>query len=116
MQFKLLLAMTEDSRVEAVLQAAPDAGATGATVITGARGEGLTPKKTFLGLDLTGQRDVILLVVEAHLSRDILVAVARAGEFETQPGSGIAFQLAIEDAVGMGSQMRSLGSRDPDTR
>lgn len=111
MQFKLLLAMTEDSRVDAVLQAAREAGATGATVITSARGEGLTPRKTFLGLDLTGQRDVILLVVEEHLSHDILTAVARAGEFETRPGSGIAFQLAIEDAVGMGSQIGALSGR-----
>ena len=111
MQFKLVLAMTEDSRVDAVLQAARKAGATGATVITSARGEGLTAKKTFLGLDLTGQRDIILLVVEEHLSRDILAAVARAGEFETRPGSGIAFQIAIEDAVGMGSQIRALSRR-----
>lgn len=113
MQFKLLLAMTDDSRVDAILEAAREAGATGATVITSARGEGLTPKTTFLGLDLTGQRDVILLVVEAHLSRDILTAVARAGEFETRPGSGIAFQLAIEEAVGMGSQIRALSGRYP---
>jgi hypothetical protein len=111
MQFKLVLAMTEDSRVDAVLQAAREAGATGATVITSARGEGLTAKKTFLGLDLTGQRDIILLVVEEHLSRDIFAAVARAGEFETRPGSGIALQIAIEDAVGMGSQIRALSSR-----
>lgn len=111
MQFKLVLAMTEDSRVDAVLQAAREAGATGATVITSARGEGVTVKKTFLGLDLTGQRDIILLVVEEHLSRDILAAVARAGEFETRPGSGIAFQIAIEDAVGMGSQIRALSRR-----
>ncbi|MDO8875950.1 MAG: P-II family nitrogen regulator [Pseudolabrys sp.] len=112
MQFKLLLAMTEDSRVDAVLQAAREAGATGATVITSARGEGLVPQKTFLGLDLTGQCDVILLVVEDHLSRGILTAVARAGEFETRPGSGIAFQLAIEDAAGMGSQIRALSGRE----
>jgi hypothetical protein len=32
-----------------------------------------------------GQRDIILLVVEEHLSRDILAAVAGAGEFETRP-------------------------------
>lgn len=108
MQFKLILAMTEDSRVDAVLQASREAGATGATVITSARGEGLAVKKTFLGLDLTGQRDIILLVVEEHRSSDILAAVARAGEFETRPGSGIAFQIAIEDAVGMGSQIRAL--------
>ena len=112
MLFKLLLVMTEDSRVDAVLKAARKAGATGSTVITSARGEGLLPPKTFLGLDLSAQRDVILLVVEEHLCRDILTAVALAGEFETRPGSGIAFQIGIEDAVGMGSQIRALSNRE----
>lgn len=114
MQFKLLLVMTEEGRVDAVLDAARKAGATGCTVITGARGEGLKPHKTFLGLDLVGPRDVVLMVVEEHRSHAILAAVAQAGEFETRPGSGIAFQLAIESAVGMGSQARALADRPPD--
>jgi hypothetical protein len=37
--------------------------------------------------------------------------MARAGEFETRPGSGIAFQIAIEDQVGMGSKIRALSRR-----
>jgi hypothetical protein len=56
MQFKLIIALVADDRVEAVLRAARDAGATGSTVITSARGEGLKPVKTFLGLDLADHR------------------------------------------------------------
>jgi hypothetical protein len=111
MQFKLLLALVDDPKVEAVLKAAREAGATGATVITSARGEGLVPQKTFLGLDLAGQRDIVLLVVEEHLSRRILEAVAQAGRFDSEPGSGIALQLAVEDAVGLGSQIRALSKK-----
>ena len=111
MQFKLLLALVEDSRVEAILKAAREGGATGATVITSARGEGLVKAKTFLGLDVAASRDVVLFVVEEHLSRRTLEAVAKAGCFEEQPGSGIAFQLTIEDAIGLGSQMRALSKK-----
>jgi nitrogen regulatory protein PII len=111
MQFKLLLALVDDRKVNKVLKAAREAGATGATVITSARGEGLTPQKTFLGLDLAGQRDMVLLVVEEHLSRRILEKIADAGQFETEPGSGIAFQLAIEDAVGLSSQIKELSKK-----
>jgi PII-like signaling protein len=108
MQFKLILVFVEDDRVNAVLKAARSAGATGATVVTGARGEGLTPEKTFFGLDLSRQRDVVLLVVEEHLSRSILEAIEKEARFDDDPGTGIALQVAIEDAVGLASQIRAL--------
>ncbi len=66
MHFKLILAMVEDSKTNAVMDAARRAGATGATVINNARGEGLALKKTFLGLSLETQRDVVLFLVEEH--------------------------------------------------
>lgn len=48
MRFKLILAFVEDSKTSAVLDAAREAGATGATVINNARGQGLKEKRTFL--------------------------------------------------------------------
>ncbi len=114
MRFKLLLALVDDDRRDAVLKAAREAGATGATTITSARGEGLNPKKTFFGLDLESQRDIVLLVVEEHLARGILEAMAEAGKFDAEPGSGIAFQIAIEDAVGLASQIKALAKRVED--
>jgi hypothetical protein len=108
MKFKLLLALTDDAKVDAVLKASRGAGATGATVITGARGEGLKPEKTFLGLDLSRHRNIVLLIVEEHLSRSILEGITEAAGFDAEPGSGIAVQIAIEDAVGLSSQIREL--------
>lgn len=114
MQFKLILALVEEDKVEPIVAAARAAGATGATVITSARGEGLAPRKSFLGLDLSAQRDVVLMVVEEHLSMHILETVAAVGEFETRPGTGIAIQLAIEDAVGLGGQIKALSKKVED--
>lgn len=111
MRFKLILVFTKDDRVDAVLRAAREAGATGATVISSARGEGLKPEKTFFGLDLTRQRDVVLLVVEEHLCRSILEAIEKAARLDAEPGSGIALQIAIEDAVGLTSQIRALSKK-----
>ena len=108
MKFKLIVVLVEDAKTDIVTDTARDAGATGATVITSARGEGLNPKKTFFGLDLAGQRDVILLLVEQHMSRQILETVAAAGRFEEEPGTGIAFQIDIEDAIGLSSQIATL--------
>ena len=108
MHFKLLIALVEDDKSDAILDAARRAGATGATVINQARGEGLNRPKTFFGLSLETQRDVLLFLVEEHLSRRILEEIAEVGDFDTEPGTGIAFQIDVEDAVGVGQQIREL--------
>ncbi|MDO6639803.1 MULTISPECIES: P-II family nitrogen regulator [unclassified Shewanella] len=108
MRFKLIVAFVDDISTEAVLDAAREAGATGATVINHARGEGLTKKKTFMGLGLDVQRDVILWLVEEHMSRHILETICEVGGFNTHPGQGIAIQIDVEDAVGVAHQVAKL--------
>ncbi|KPK39981.1 MAG: transcriptional regulator [Gammaproteobacteria bacterium SG8_47] len=108
MHFKLLIALIEDDKTNAVMDAARECGATGATVINHARGEGLERSKTFFGLTLETQRDMLLFLVEEHLSRKILETIANAGEFDSRPGSGIAFQIDVEDAVGIAHQVERL--------
>ena len=108
MHFKLIISFVEDSKTDLVMNAAREAGATGATVINNARGEGLAKKKTFFGLSLETQRDVVLFLVEEHLSRHILEKIAEVGEFEERPGTGIAIQIDVEDAVGVMHQIERL--------
>ena len=108
MRFKMIVVLIEDSATEKVMAAARDAGATGATVINHARGEGIETATTFLGLTLDSQRDVILLLVEEHLSRGVLERIQEVGEFDSTPGTGIAFQIDVEDAVGVRHQIRKL--------
>jgi nitrogen regulatory protein PII len=108
MQLKLIVALVNDQHTNVVIDAARDGGATGATVITGVRGEGLKPEKTFLGLDLTAKRDIILFLVASSRARSILETIALAGKFDQQHGTGIAFQLDIEDAVGLKTQLPTI--------
>jgi nitrogen regulatory protein PII len=108
MHFKLIIALTEDSITDKVVEAAKQKGATGSTVISSARGEGMEVTKTFLGLNLETQRDVILLLVEEHMARDILESMEATGEFEANPGSGIAFSIDVDDAVGVSHQVSQL--------
>lgn len=108
MRFKLILVFADDAKTDAIMDTAREAGATGATVISHARGEGLMKKKTFFGLSLETQRDVLLFLVEEHLSRHILERIADVGEFDTSPGTGIAIQLDVEDAVGIAHQAQEL--------
>ncbi|HAD09192.1 MAG TPA: transcriptional regulator [Porticoccaceae bacterium] len=108
MHFKLLMVFVEDDKTDAVMDAARAAGATGATVINNARGEGLNKSKTFFGLSLETQRDVLLFLVEEHLSRHILEEISRVGEFDDKPGTGIAIQLDVEDALGVAHQVEKI--------
>jgi len=108
MHFKLIIAFVSNDKTDTILEAARDNGATGSTVISQARGEGLEHTKTFFGLNVEAHRDVLLLLVEQHLSRKILETVAESGEFESNSKEGIAFQIDVEDAVGVMHQIEAL--------
>ena len=108
MHFKLIIIVVEDERTQDILEAARAAGTTGCTVLNQARGEGVYPTRTFLGLSIDSQVDVILVLVEEHMSREIMEKVAIAGEFDETPGTGIAFLLDVEDAIGVRHQIEVL--------
>ena len=113
---KLIVVIVDVDKTEELIETARKAGATGATIIHEARGEGLKATKTFLGLDFTSVRDVLLFVAAEACAQEIMNAIQKAGGFDENPGSGIAFQLAIEDAVGLRSQMpHILESMETDT-
>ena len=103
MKFKLILSTVKTDITDHIVDTAKKAGATGATIIP-ARGTGIHEAKTFFGLSLEAQTDIILLLVEEHLVPKILDAVKKAGEFH-KPGTGIAFVIPIEQVVGLESQM-----------
>jgi nitrogen regulatory protein PII len=115
MNLKMIMAFVADEKTDIVIDAARDAGATGATVITSVRGEGLVPEKTFLGLDLSAQRNVLLFLVAAPRAREILETISKAGRFDEEPGTGIAIQIEIEDAVGLKTQEEALISEIEET-
>lgn len=108
MHFKLIIAFVEDDKTDLVLDTARKSGAKGATVINHARGEGMKQSKTFFGLTLDTPRDVLLFLVEEHLSRHILEKIAKAGEFDSKAGTGIAFKIDVEDAIGVMHQVEQL--------
>lgn len=108
MHFKLIIVFVEDDKTKAVMEAAREAGATGATVIHQARGEGLETQSSFFGLQLEALRDVILFVVEEHRCRRILETVGRVGQFDEKSGTGMALQLDVEDAVGVKHQIKEI--------
>lgn len=106
MRFKLILSSVKPDITDHIVDVAKDAGATGATIIP-ARGTGAHEAKTFFGLTLEAQTDIIMLLVEEHLVTKIMNTIKEAGEFH-KPGTGIAFVLPVEHVVGLESQMEKF--------
>jgi hypothetical protein len=53
----------------------------------------------------------VMFLVEEHLSRLILETISEVGKFDVKKGSGIAFQLDVEDAVGFSHQIKLLAPK-----
>ena len=99
---KCIVAMVKPDLTDKVVDAAKAAGATGATIIDAA-GTGAREAKTFFGLSLDVRTEVVLLLVKEDTVTPVLDAIYHAGRFH-EPGTGIAFVLAVEAAIGFESQ------------
>lgn len=106
MRFKLILSSVKTDLTDQIVDKAKEAGATGATIIPG-RGTGVREAKTFFGLSLEAQSDIIMFLVEEHLTVKMLDVIKQAGEFH-KPGTGIAFALPVDHVVGLESQMEQF--------
>jgi len=106
MQFKVILASVKSDITDKVVDAAKATGATGATIIH-ARGTGIREAKTFFGLSLEAQTDIIMFLLEERLVRQVLETIGNVGEFD-KPGTGIAFVLPVDQVIGLESQIEKF--------
>jgi nitrogen regulatory protein PII len=103
MGFKCIVAMVKPDLTDKVVESAKGVGATGATIID-ASGTGAREAKTFFGLSLDIRTEVVLFLVTDDRVEPVLTAIREAGRFH-EPGTGIAFVLSVESAIGFESQM-----------
>jgi nitrogen regulatory protein PII len=103
MPYKSIVAMIKPTLTDVVVNSAKQAGATGATIIP-ASGTGAREAKTFFGLTLDIRTDVVIFLVDNEMVEPVLSAIKEAGRF-SEPGTGIAFVLAVEQTAGFESQL-----------
>lgn len=108
MEFKLIMVFVDDLKVEQVLDAGRAAGATGATVIPNARGQGLMRKMTFFGFEYMAARTIILFVVESRRAEAVLSAVTEAGELDESAETGLAIELDLSRVTGLSQHVEAL--------
>lgn len=102
MPHKCIIAMVKPNLTDQVVNSAKKAGATGATIIP-ASGTGAGEAKTFFGLSLDIRTELVLFLVHESIVDTILTAIKEAGRF-SDPGTGIAMVLPVEQIAGMESQ------------
>ncbi|MBF0447555.1 MAG: P-II family nitrogen regulator [Magnetococcales bacterium] len=104
MAFKLVVVTTRTDLTDSIIDAAKKAGTTGATIIP-ARGTGIHEAKTFFGLSLEIQRDVILFIISENLLDTLMDTINETGRFY-EPGTGIVFAMDLEKIIGLESQIK----------
>lgn len=102
MAHKCIIAMVKPNLTDQVVESAKAAGSTGATIIP-ASGTGAGEAKTFFGLSLDIRTEIVLFLVHESIVEVILSAIKEAGRF-SEPGTGIAMVMPIEQTIGMESQ------------
>lgn len=102
MEFKLIIAMVKPQLTDRIIEAMKKQGVGGATIIP-ARGTGMHEAKTFFGLTLEEQTDILLFVVGAQAVDSLLELMYQTGNFGAA-GTGFAFSLSIDKLKGLEEQ------------
>lgn len=113
MEFKLIMVFVDEDKTDKVLDASRGAGATGATIITNARGQGLKKTLGIFGLEILNPRDVVLILVEKRRADEVMHAVTEAGKLDESLGTGIAIQIDVDKALGLTEHIKALEQQIP---
>ncbi len=106
MRFNLIMTICPTDKHKDIVDAAKEAGATGATLLS-ARGTGIHEASTFFGLTLDKPQEAVIMLVEHHQCPKIMQAIYDAGNM-VKPGNGISFSLPVESVMGLESQLSVL--------
>jgi nitrogen regulatory protein P-II 1 len=95
----LIVTIVSKGRSERVVKASKEAGAEGGTILF-ARGTGIHETKSFFGIPIEPEKEMILTIVPEKITSTVLEAIVQAGDLHT-PGAGIAFVLPVKAVAGI---------------
>ena len=64
------------------------------------RGTGVHERKTFFGILIEPEKEVVLTLIPRERTQPVLQAITKAGQLE-RPGTGIAFALDVSQVAGI---------------
>ncbi len=113
MKFKLIMVFNDIDKTDKLLDASRKAGATGATIISSARGMGLNKAIGIFGLEVLNPRDVILVLVEERRAQQVMDVLVDIGGLDEKLDTGIAIMLDVEQALGLTEHIKKLEQQKP---
>lgn len=96
---ELIVVIMNEGYSDTVMDAARSAGAGGGTVLH-AKGTGASMAKTFFGVTLASEKDMVYIVATAKQKTAIMQAIARQAGTAT-PAGAFCFSLPISSVVGL---------------
>ena len=81
-----------------VIDASKKAGADGATIIH-ARGTSVRESKTFMGVEIQPDKEIVFTLVKKSQRRNIMREIVRECNLQTE-GKGISFALPVDEIAG----------------
>lgn len=96
---KLLITIVKKSDGKQVVRATKEAGARGATVLL-AKGSGIHEKKSFFGIPLSYEKEVVLTIAPGPVMETIADSVMKRVQLN-QSGKGIGMIINVENVLGI---------------
>jgi nitrogen regulatory protein P-II 1 len=104
---KMIIAIVQRGKADAVVGAAIKAGGGGAAIRGGApaatvvfgRGQGMRERLGPLGVAIQPEKEIILIILEEWLVDQVLKAMVKEGQLD-KAGIGFVFEVPVEKAIG----------------
>ncbi len=112
-QFSLVVTIVKKGWGDKVVTASRKAGAKGGTILFG-RGTGVHENKSLLGLMIEPEKEIVLTIVEAGITDEIIEAIKDSGI--NDPGCGIGFVVPLDSVFGTAHVLCALDQLSKDEK
>lgn len=111
--YEMIICVVNAGFSGSVMSAAKEAGAGGGTVIH-ARGTANKEAESFFKITIQPEKDLVLLLVPSEIKDKVLHAIYKDAGLKTA-GQGIAFSVAVNEAVGLSKLVSAEKEEKPET-
>ena len=102
-QYEMIYTIVNQGYSDIVMQAAKENGARGGTIYL-ANGTGTKEYQKFYGIEISPEKEVVLIIVEHTIKDKIMKAIYEVAGLETN-GAGICFSITLDDVYGLNSSV-----------
>ena len=98
-EFDLIVVVINRGFSDYIVDAARDAGASGATIING-RGTGVHENDSVLGIKIHPEKELVLILVYRDKRNEIMKKICEASNLNDE-GKGLCFSMPVSDIAGI---------------